>query len=64
MKKIIALMLGLAMLLTACSSKNQVMDGDGMVNSYKQISQENAKEMMAQDDGHVIVLMVPGIHFL
>ena len=33
----------------------QVMDGDGMVRSYKQISQEEAKKMMEADDGHVIV---------
>ncbi len=31
------------------------MDGPGMVNSYRQISQEEAKEMMKRDDGHVIV---------
>ena len=43
------------LLLTACSSVGQVMDGDGMVRSYTQISQDEAKEMMAQDDGHIIV---------
>ena len=32
-------------LLTGCASRGQVMDGDGMLNSYKQISQEQAKEM-------------------
>ncbi len=31
------------------------MDGDGMVNSYKQISQDEAREMMLRDDGHVIL---------
>lgn len=31
------------------------MDGDGMVNSYKQITQDEARTMMASDDGHVIV---------
>lgn len=44
--------------LTGCSSRGgQVMDGEDMFNSksYTQISQEEAKEMMAQDDGHVIV---------
>ena len=41
--------------LTACSSGPQVMDGDGMVRSYTQISQEEAKEMMEQDDGYIIV---------
>lgn len=33
----------------------QVMDGDGMVRSYKQISQEEAMKMMEADDGHVIL---------
>ncbi len=42
-------------LLTGCASGGQVMDGDGMLNSYKQISQEQAKEMMEKDDGHVVV---------
>lgn len=41
--------------LTACSPKEQIMDGDGMVRSYSQISQEEAKQMMEKDDGHVIV---------
>lgn len=45
----------LALLLTACSSGPQVMDGEDMVRSYTQISQDEAKEMMEQDDGHVIV---------
>ena len=44
-----------ALLLTACSSGGQVMDGEDMVRSYTQISQDEAKEMMEQDDGHVIV---------
>ena len=43
------------LLLVGCSDKGQVMDGPGMVNSYKQISQEEAAKMMEQDDGHVIV---------
>ena len=43
------------LLLTGCATRGQVMDGDGMLNSYKQISQEQAKEMMAKDDGHVVV---------
>ena len=43
------------LLLTTCSSCGQVMDGDDMVRSYTQISQDEAKEMMEQDDGHVTV---------
>ncbi|MCR5738948.1 MAG: rhodanese-like domain-containing protein [Lachnospiraceae bacterium] len=38
-----------------CSLRGQVLDGDGMVNSYKQISQEEAAQMMEEDDAHVIV---------
>ena len=45
----------LALLLTSCSSGGQVMDGEDIVRSYTQISQDEAKEMMEQDDGHVIV---------
>lgn len=56
MKKIFFLLLApILLLLPGCSSNGQVMDGDGMVNSYTQISQEAAKEMMAQDDGHILV---------
>ena len=49
------LMMALCFLLCGCSDKGQVMDGDGMMNSYRQISQEEAKKMMEADDGHVIV---------
>ena len=31
------------------------MDGEDMVRSYTQISQEEAKEMMAKEDGHIVV---------
>jgi len=41
--------------LIGCSKKGQIMDGDGMLNSYLQISQEEAKEMMKKNDGHIIV---------
>ena len=54
-KRIFIIITALLLLLTACSSGAQVMDGDGMVRSYTQISQDEAKEMMEQDDGHVIV---------
>ena len=40
--------------LVGCGS-GQIMDGPGMVNSYSQIDQATAKQMMEQDDGHVIV---------
>ena len=55
-KSILLLLTTVLLLLTGCSSgSGQVMDGDGMVNNYTQISQEQAKEMMARDDGHIIV---------
>ena len=49
------IMTALLFLLTACSPGGRVMDGEGMVRSYTQISQDKAKKMMEQDDGHVIV---------
>lgn len=45
----------IVLMLAGCSSKGQVIDGSGMTNSYNQISQEEAKKMMEQDDGHIIV---------
>ncbi len=54
MKKPVLFAIAAALLLTA-GCKPQIMDGDGMVRSYSQISQEEAKRMMAEDDGHVIV---------
>jgi len=43
------------MLLAGCSSAEQVTEGDDMEQSYTSISQEEARKMMAQDDGHIIV---------
>ncbi len=39
------------------SQRGMIMDGDGMVRTfeYTQITQEEAKEMMEKDDGHIIV---------
>jgi len=55
MKKIIAMLAACALLLGGCGGKGQIMDGPDMVRSFTQISQEEAKEMMARDDGHVIL---------
>ena len=44
-----------AVILVVCKSRCNVLDGPGMVNCYRQISQEEAKEMMKRDDGHVII---------
>ena len=56
-KYLIFAAVGAAALLAGCGLfGGQVMDGDGMVNShYEQISQDEAKEMMSEDDGHIIV---------
>ena len=54
-KSIFIIVTTFVMLLTACSSGGQVMDGDDMFRSYTRISQEEAKKMMERDDGHVIV---------
>jgi rhodanese-related sulfurtransferase len=54
MKRIILLALTLS-LLCGCTSGGQVMDGDGMVNSYTQITQEQAQQMMAAEEDYVIV---------
>ncbi|MBR0225539.1 MAG: rhodanese-like domain-containing protein [Thermoguttaceae bacterium] len=49
----ILLLLAAVPMLTGCFQK---IDGDGMVyKSYRQISQEEAKEMMKKDDGHIVV---------
>ncbi len=47
----------LTIILQGCGNDSQVMDGDGMYNiqQYTQISQDGAKKMMEQDDGHVII---------
>lgn len=41
--------------LLAFAGCAQKLDGGDTVRSYTQISQEQAKEMMAKDDGHVVV---------
>ena len=44
-----------AVVLIVHYTKNNILDGPGTVNSYTQISQNEATEMMKKDDGHVIV---------
>lgn len=46
------------LLLTACSSGGpgkDAMDEEDMVRSYTMISQDQAKEMMEKEDGHIII---------
>ena len=40
------------LLITGCGQK---ANSEDMVRTYTQIDQETAKEMMARDDGHIIV---------
>lgn len=51
MKRIIPIILILLFVLSGCSSVKEEQN----TAEYKQISQEEAKEMMGRDDGHVIV---------
>ncbi|MCR4595796.1 MAG: rhodanese-like domain-containing protein [Lachnospiraceae bacterium] len=57
MKKYIPLLLIMVFMFSGCGKIVQVMDGDGMVRGpfYAQISQDEAKLMMRDDDSHVIV---------
>ena len=49
------LLTAFVLLLTACSSGCQAMDEEDMVRSYTMISQDQAKEMMEKEDGHIII---------
>ena len=53
MKRLILVLLSL-LLLSGCAA-GQVTGDDKMAGSYKQIDQETAKQMMALDDGHIVV---------
>ena len=58
---VMALIIEVMLVLTACSSGGQVMDGEDMVRSYTQISQEEAKQLMEQDGTQIIVDVAKGI---
>lgn len=51
----VLVVLAALLLMTGCATAAQVEEDDDMAASYTQISQNRAKEMMALDDGHVIV---------
>ena len=57
--RVLLILLGVCLMFSmfGCGKNGQVMDGDGMVRelTYAQISQDEAKLMMQDDDGHVIV---------
>ncbi len=48
-KKLTVCLAVLLLLLTACSSRGQVMDGEDMVRSDTEISQDETKEMPDSD---------------
>jgi len=54
---VIICIIAVAFILFINSQRGMIMDGDGMVRTfeYTQITQEEAKEMMEKDDGHIIV---------
>ena len=53
MKRILLIILIMAAVLSGCSTDGEPEKASAA--TYHQISQEKAKEMMAKDDGHVIV---------
>ena len=55
MKRWFHLALVLLLLLSGCGSGDRVTDRPVTQDTYRQISQDEAKEMMLRDDGHVIV---------
>lgn len=58
MKKIIAITIIIILCLTGCSgnvSNTSATMSQEQLLQYKQISQEEAKEMMNREDGHIIV---------
>ncbi len=56
MKKSIILFILLLLVFTAgCSASAPAADTEKREPTFHQISQEEAKEMMAKDDGHVVV---------
>lgn len=48
-------LLGILILLCGCSLNGLGKNGDGMENGYRRITQEQAAQMMTQEDGHLIV---------
>lgn len=51
----IVLIVLIVLLVGGCALNGQLLDGDGMVDSYATISQEEAQKMMQVDDGHIIL---------
>ncbi len=53
--KRIGIILLAALLLSGCGAGGQSADDPGTADGYRQIDQETAKQMMEQDDGHIVV---------
>ena len=49
-KQVFIILAALILLLTACSTSDRVMDGDDMVSSSSQISQETEQEVPVKDE--------------
>ena len=54
-KRIVLLFAAAALLLGGCSDLFFAPDRNGMVRDYTQITQEEAKRMMAEEEGYVIL---------
>ena len=54
MKRLRLLALAALLLLTGCGAEKPNTDAEDM-HTYRQISQEEAKEMMRREDGHIVV---------
>ena len=55
MRRFLALALVLVLCLTGCNAGISKESATTAMTGYKQISQDEAKDMMARDDGHIIV---------
>ena len=55
MKKLIPVLLIVVLMLTGCGKVAGENASQTVQPSYTQITQDEAKEMMTKDDGHVIV---------
>lgn len=55
MRRFLALALVLVLCLTGCNAGISKESATTVMTGYKQISQDEAKAMMARDDGHIIV---------
>jgi rhodanese-related sulfurtransferase len=55
MRRFLALALVLVLCLTGCNAGISKESATTVMTGYKQISQDEAKDMMARDDGHIIL---------